>query len=236
VRRPFLNAEKVRRALALAVDRTAIVEQILRGGQLPASGFVPPGLDGYESPAALQTDFAAARALLVEAGYPEGRGTPVVELLFNSSENHRVIAEAIQEMWRRELGLRVTLVNMENKSVFEARRAGDYQVLRSTWIADYADPTSFLDIWRGDSGNNHTGWASEPYDRMIYQAARTEEPAARRTLLQRAESLLLNDAPLIPVYYFTHVFLLRPSVKGWHPTLLDHHPYKHVWLTDDSGP
>jgi oligopeptide transport system substrate-binding protein len=230
LRRPFLNEQKVRRALALAVDRTAIVEQILRGGQTPATGFVPPGTPGYASPETLTTDFAAARRLLAEAGYPEGRGAPVVELLFNTSENHRVVAEAIQEMWRRELGLRVSLHNMENKSVLEARRAGGFQLLRSVWIGDYLDPTSFLDIWRTDSGNNYTGWASEAYDRLLYQAARTTDAGARLRLLQRAETLLLEDAPVIPIYYFTHVFLIQPSVRGWHPTLLDHHPYKHVWL------
>ena len=236
VRRPFLNAEKVRRALALAVDRDAIVEKILRGGQLPATGFVPPETGGYTSPGLLGFDPDAARALLAEAGYPGGEGAPVVELLFNSSENHRVVAEALQEMWRRELGLRVSLLNMENKSVLEARRAGDYQLLRSVWIGDYIDPASFLDIWRSDSGNNYTGWSNEAYDRLLYEAARTADPDARRTVLQRAETLLLQDAPLIPIYYFTHVFLLQPAVRNWHPTLLDHHPYKHVYLEVPSQP
>ena len=230
VRRPFLNSPQVRRALALAVDRSAITEKILGGGQLPASGFVPPGVPGYPALDPLRHDPDQARRLLAEAGYPEGRGAPPIELLFNTSENHRVIAEALQQMWRQALGLEVTLRNMENASVLQSRRAGDYQLLRSVWIADFIDPSSFLDIWRSDSGNNHTGWENETYDRLLHQASRTRDPAARFELLRRAETLLLTEAPFVPIYSFNHVYLLHPSVQGWHPTLLDHHPYKHVSL------
>lgn len=230
VRQPFLNVPLVRRALSLAVDRVAIVEKILRGGQKPATAFTPPGTDGYEPPEAVVTDLPAARELLAQAGYPEGRGAPKIELLFNTSENHRVIAEAIQAMWSHGLGLQVDLVNMENKSVLDARRTGSYQVLRSNWIGDYADPLSFLSVWRSDSGNNYTGWSNSAYDQGLFEASRTTDPAARRATLRKAEELLLAEAPLIPIFFYTHAFLLHPAVRGWHPTLLDHHPYKHVWL------
>ncbi len=232
VTRPFLNATKVRQALSLAVDRSAIVDKVLRGGQQPATAFTPPGLAGYAPPSGAGTDFPRARQLLADAGYPGGLGAPVIELLFNTSENHRVVAEAIQEMWRRELHLQVNLVNMENKSVLDARRTGSFQLLRSNWIADYADPVSFLSVWRGDSGNNYTGWSNPDYDGLLFQAARTADPVARNALFQKAETLLLAEAPLIPVYYYTHVFAIQPSVQGWHPTLLDHHPYKTVWLKE----
>src|SRR5690606_33303317 len=113
VTRPVLNEAKVRHALSLAVDRQAIVETITRGGQQPAVSFTPPGTAGYEPPAVVSYDPEAARALLAKAGYPNGQGLPAFELLINSSGNHRTIAEAVQEMWRRELGLTVNLVNME---------------------------------------------------------------------------------------------------------------------------
>lgn len=228
--RPFLNDVRIRRALAFGIDRTAIVEKILRGGQQPALAFTPPDTAGYTSTASTPTDFEAARRLLAEAGYPGGKGLPAFELLFNSSESHRLIAEAVQEMWRRELGVDVRLSNQELKSTLEARRAGDYQILRSVWTGDFADPVSFLDIWRSDSGNNYTGWRNPDYDALLFAAARERDTTARHALLQKAEALLLEAAPLIPVYHYTHVFLIRPSVRGWHPTLLDHHPYKHVWL------
>lgn len=228
--RPFLNDARIRRALALSVDRDAIVEKILRGGQRAAHAFTPPGTAGYTSTASIPTDFATARALLKEAGYEGGKGLPQLELLYNNSENHRLIAEAIQEMWRRELGVEVRLVNQENKAVLAARRAGDFQILRSNWIGDYLDPAAFLEIFRSDSGNNYTGWANPDYDAALFAAARTSDPSARLALFQKAEALLLEAAPIIPIYHYTHVFLLQPSVKGWHPTLLDHHSYKHVWL------
>jgi len=230
ITRPFLNARDVRRALALSVDRDLLVKNTLRGGQLPAHAFTPPGIAGYTPQARIETNFDEARRLLAAAGYPDGKGAPVIELLFNTSDNHRVIAEAIQAMWRKELGLDVRLVSMEGKSVLAARRTGDYQIMRSSWIGDYADPLSFLSVWTGDSGNNYTGWSNPDYDQLLHQAARTDDPAARAALFQQAESLLVADAPFIPIYYYTHVFLLQPSVKGWNPTLLDHHPYKHVWL------
>lgn len=229
---PFLNSVAVRRALSLAIDRVALGRSLLHGGQMPSGTFTPPGTGGYASPAGITSNPDAARALLAEAGFPGGKNAPPIEILYNNSENHRVIAEAIQEMWRRELGIDARLHTMENKSVLNARSAGNYQILRSGWIGDYNDPMSFLAIWRSDSGNNYTHWANAAYDRLLYEATRTPDAAARLQILQRAEELLLSESPLIPLYHYTHVFLIQPSVQGWYPTLLDHHPYKHVRLID----
>ncbi len=229
-RRPPLNDVRVRRALALAVDRGAIATKILRGAQRPAFALTPPGTAGYTAAAGIPLDLIAARQLLKEAGFDGGKGLPAIDLLYNSSENHRVIAEALQEMWRRDLGVEVRLTNQELKVAHAARRAGDFQIIRSDWVGDYLDPATFLDILRSDSGNNYTGWANPNYDAALFAAARTTDSAARHALFQQAEALLLEAAPIIPLFHYTHIFLLQPSVKGWHPTLLDHHPYKHVWL------
>ncbi len=229
-RRAPLNDVRVRRALALAVDRDALVTKILRGGQRPAHALTPPGTAGYTAAAGIPSDAAAARQLLQKAGFEGGKGFPPLDLLFNTSENHRLLAEALQERWRVVLGIEVRLTNQELKVTHAARRAGDYQILRSDWIGDYLDPLTFLDIFRSDSGNNYTGWSNREYDAALFAAARTSDPAARFALLQKAESLLVEGVPLIPLYHYTHVFLLHPAVKGWHPNLLDHHPYKHVWL------
>ena len=196
----------------------------------PESGFA--GVPTSRTISGVASDAPTARKLLAEAGYPDGKGAPPVELLFNTSESHRAVAEAVQEMWRRELGLRVTLLNQENKTLQTARETGDYQLLRSVWIADYADPLSFLEIWTASSGNNYTGWSDATYDQLLYQAARAPDRDARDALLRKAETLLLQQAPFIPIYHYTHVFLIQPSVQGWHPTLLDHHSYKSVWLKE----
>ncbi len=228
--RPFLNDVRIRRALAMAVNREAIVEKILHGGQQPALALTPPGTAGYTSSASLPYDLDAARRLLAEAGYPGGKGLPAFDLLFNTSESHRLIAEAIQEMWRRDLGVEVRLSNQERKTTLESRRAGNYQIMRDSWIGDFVDPATFLDVFQSDSGNNYTGWQDADYDALLFAASRQTDPAARIALFQKAEAILLKAAPIIPIYHYTHVFLIDPSVKGWNPTLLDHHPYKYVWL------
>jgi oligopeptide transport system substrate-binding protein len=133
-------------------------------------------------------------------------------------------------MWRKELNVNVALVNQEEKVYFDSRRQMDYEISRSTWIGDYNDPNSFLNIWVSANGNNQTGWSNPEYDRLIAEAEKTADQAARYAAFQKAEALLLEDAPILPVYFYTHAFLLQPSVKGWFPTILDHHPYKHLRL------
>jgi oligopeptide transport system substrate-binding protein len=224
--RPGLDNKLVRQALYAAIDREAIVEKITRGGQRPAYFLTP-----FErKPPLLRGPFVErARELLAEAGHPEGKGLPSIEIMINSSGNHRVIAEAVQQMWQ-QLGLKVQINNMEQSSLFAKRRALDYSVLRSEWAADFADPKSFLDVFRGGSSNNHTGWSNLRYDALLHAADRTTDPAARLKLLNEAEEVLLDDMPIIPLYHFTTVRLVHPAVCGWHPLPLDRHPYKHVWL------
>jgi len=233
VTRPILNDAKVRRALSLAIDREAIVG-LTAGKQRVATSFTPLGLAGYTPPTTVRYDPTAARTLLAEAGYENGHGLPTLELSINNSGNHRIIAEAVQAMWQRELGLRVSIVNMEQKTLLSQRRALDYQILRSDWAGDYLDPMTFLEIFSSTSGNNHTGWSSADYDALLHRAARTQNPTARYELLARAEEILLREAPIIPIYYYTTVRLISPSVRGWFPTLLDRHPYKHLWLDNEA--
>ncbi|HYP17110.1 MAG TPA: peptide ABC transporter substrate-binding protein, partial [Opitutus sp.] len=152
LRHPSLADARVRRALSLAIDRPAITEKILRGGQRPASTLTPPDLPGYAPPESPATDPTEARRLLADAGFASGKGFPPIEFLYNTSENHRLLAEALQEMWRRELGIDVRLVNQELKVVQAERRAGRYQIVLSDWVGDYLDPLTFLDIMRSDSG------------------------------------------------------------------------------------
>ncbi|HEY4248927.1 MAG TPA: peptide ABC transporter substrate-binding protein [Lacunisphaera sp.] len=230
ITRPGLSNLKVRQALAAAIDRTTLVEKVVRGGQQPAHSLTPPGIDGYVPPDVVKSNYDQARQLLADAGYTGGQGLPELEITINTSGNHRAIAEAIQEMWRRELGVNVRIVNMEQATLLANRRTLNYQILRSDWAADYLDPKTFLDVFRSDSDNNHTGWRNSTYDALLFEADRTSDPTARHSLMQRAETILLNDAPIIPIYYYTSVRLVDPSVRGWHTTLLDRHPYKNIWL------
>jgi oligopeptide transport system substrate-binding protein len=230
IRRAPLADWRVRRALSLAIDRATLTQKLLAGGQQPAATLVPPNLPGYTPLNRPIFDLVEARRLLADAGYPGGRGLPPLEILHNSAASRRLICEAIQEMWRRELGIDVKLSNQEPKVMFAARRAGDYQIILSDWIGDYFDPTTFLDLWRAGSHNNHTGWSDSAYDGALDGAAEISEPSARAAALQKAETLLLDASPIAPLYYNTHVYLVQPSVKGWRPNALDQIDYKQVWL------
>lgn len=230
VRKAPLNDARIRLALSLAVDRDTIAAKVLPGGRSAAPTFVPPLLKGYTPPARQAYDLAKARQLLADAGHANGAGLPPIEILYNNSEILRLVAEAIQQMWHRDLGLEVRLVNQEYKSVFASRRSGEYQVLLGSWTADYLDATTFLDLWRSDSGNNHTGWSDPAYDVLSNRANTIADAAARAKVLAEAEALVLESAPIIPVYFNTHVYFLHPAVKGWEPTPTDHSDFRYVWL------
>lgn len=230
VTRPVLNNRRVRRALALAIDRASIAQNVWRGSQLPAGSFTPPNTAGYTCTSSVPYDAGQAQELLRQAGYPDGRGFPPIEILFNTSENHRLTCEAVQQMWKKNLNINATLTNQEEKVYFDSRRQMNYEIYRSTWISDYLDPNSFLDLWVTGGANNATGWSNAEYDRLIAQAARTADQAQRYDCFQKAEAILLDDAPVLPLFFYTHTFLIHPSVKGWYPTILDHHPYKYVHL------
>ncbi len=230
VRRAPLDDIRIRRALSLAVNREALARQVLRAGQQPAATLVPPGLPDYTPPTRPVSDLAAARRLLAEAGHADGHGLPALELLVPANGVGPVVGEAVQEIWRRDLGLEVRLQRQEQKVIYAERRAGNYQILLGDWVGDYFDATTYLDLWLAGSGNNHTGWQNPAYDALLAEAARTTEPAARGALLQRAEALLLDDAPIAPLYFNTHVYLVHPAVKGWNPSPLDKLDYQDVRL------
>jgi oligopeptide transport system substrate-binding protein len=230
VTRPPLNDLRLRRALSLSLDRKSLVENVTRGGQLPAFAFTPPGTAGYTSRTQLHESIDEAKRLLAEAGHPDGKGLPPLELLYNTSEGHRILAEAIQQMWKKNLGIDVRLVNQEWKVYLDAQRTLNYQVCRAGWIGDYVDPNSFLDMWLTGGGNNNTGWSNMEYDRLIAEAGRTHDPKQRLEVFRKAEAILLDELPIIPIYFYTRIGARRPEVKGWYPTILDNHPYKFVWL------
>jgi oligopeptide transport system substrate-binding protein len=231
---PPLDDPKVRRALALAMDRDSLVANVLKGGQKPALSFTPPNTAGYISNAQLQGGVEEARKLLAEAGYPNGEGFPTIELLYNTSESHKIIAEAIQQMWSSNLNIQAELVNQEWKVYLDTQKTLSYQVCRAGWIADYTDPHVFLEIFVTGGGNNDTGWSNLEYDDLLEKALTQTDQAERYEIYQRMEEILMNELPIIPIYVYTRPYLLHPSVKGHYPTNLDNHPYKYIYLEADS--
>jgi oligopeptide transport system substrate-binding protein len=231
--KPPLNDKRVRLALAMAIDRESLVKNVTRGDQKPATHFTPPDTAGYNAIARLRSELGKARQLLAEAGFPNGKGFPKLELLYNTQEAHRDVAQAIQQMWRKNLGIDVTLVNQEWKVYLAAQRQLNYDVCRAGWISDYIDPKSFLDLWVTDGGQNETGWSNAEYDRLIKAADEALTQEQRYAIYQKAEALFLEEVPAIPIYFYTRPALIHPALKGWHPNLLDYHPYKYVYLSND---
>jgi oligopeptide transport system substrate-binding protein len=228
-----LADKRVRQALAYAINREQITGHILRAGQVPAYHFTPPQAGGYNTEARLPYDPDLARKLLSEAGFADGVGFPEFELLYNTSESHRTSAEAIQQMWKTELGIQVTLHNQEWKAYLSTRQQGDFDILRAAWYGDYDDPNTFLDLGTSDNGNNHSGWGHENYDKLIAQAAREPRVAERMQLFQQAEEILLEEMPYIPLYFYVTTRLIHPSVNGWYPSILDNHPYQDISLKEN---
>jgi oligopeptide transport system substrate-binding protein len=229
-REPFDDV-RVRKALALAIDRRRIVDKITRAGEKPTSEFVPPGVANYESPEGLPYDPEGARQLLAEAGFPGGRGFPRFDYLFNNVDTHEKIAVELQDMWRRELGIQVELRKLEWKVYLNAQSELDYHLSRSSWIGDYNDANTFLELFTSQNGNNRTGWSNARYDELLDRANRLLDPAQRRQLLQEAESLLIREAlPLVPLYVYVGMEYYDPDViKGIHDNIRAEHPLWSIY-------
>ncbi len=215
----------VRKALNLAIDRTAIVEQVLKGGQLPAMNVVSPAsrdanndVFAYEAGTfgipADGSGIAEAQELLAEAGYPNGEGFPTLELLYNTSESHKAVAEAVQEMWKQNLNIDVTLGNQEWAVFQDTRRQHDFEIARVGWFGDYSDPMTYLGMFRTDAEMNVGQWEDSRYDELL-DASTTAKGQERFDLLYEANEILMNDYPIVPIYYYIDEIMISDAVKGW---------------------
>lgn len=221
-KKPF-NDPRVRRALALAIDRQAIVRDVARGGQLPAYALIPPGFkdaDGKDfrqnGGNYFQEDVAAAKKLLADAGYPDGRGFPDVSIMYNTNDQHKAIAEAIQAMWKKNLNINVQLHNEEWQTYLNDMQKLNYDIARAGWVPDYLDPMTFADMFVTNGGNNETGWSNKGYDALITKAKTTDagNPKARMADMHNAEKLLMDRMPIMPIYFYTQPLLIKPNLKG----------------------
>jgi len=223
---------RVRKALTLAIDRKAIVETVTKGGQIPATGFTPPGLydaDGADfhdvagdyGITADAADIETAKALLTEAGYPDGAGFPTIEVLYNTSEGHKAIAEAIQEMWKKNLGIDVTIANQDWAVFQDTRHNGGFVIARAGWLGDYADPMTMLDLWTSYSGNNDSQWRNTDFDAII-EESKVKTGQERFALLYEAQQMIMDEMIVMPIYYYTDPLMVSHRVKGWEKAGLGH--------------
>lgn len=236
-RKPF-DDPRVRRALALAIDKNRIVKKITKAGEQPASHLVPDGTANYASSAGLDYNPELAKKLLAEAGYPGGKGFPRFDYIFNAAAGgaakiHENIAIELQQMFRDTLGIEMELRQMEWKVYLGAQARLDYDTSRSSWIGDYNDPMTFLGMFTSDDGNNRTGWKNKTYDALIRAANEQPDLAARAKIFQQAETLLVHDeAPVIPLFFYVGInYFDTNKISGIYQNILDSHPLQAIRKT-----
>jgi oligopeptide transport system substrate-binding protein len=234
-RPPFKDNPKLRRALSLAVNRDVITQQILKAGQISSYGFVPP-VDGYTQQQMVEASWTQAqredeaRRLYAEAGY--GASNPLrTQILYNTQEDHRRVAAAIASMWKQVLGVEAELLNQEWRVFIDTRNQKiDTQVYRQGWIGDYNDPFTFLELLRSTAGQNDTGYNNPEYDRLVAASQSALDPSERMSILQQAESVMLADMPILPLYTYVRARLVQPWVGGYEPNIMDHHRHKNMYI------
>lgn len=217
-RKPFNNV-KVRKALTMVIDRKTLVEKVAQGGQIPAYAYIPSGIpdatgDFRENGGNFYEDnVEAAKKLLAEGLKEEGVDKLSFSILYNTDEMHKKIAEAIQQMWS-EIGADVTLENTEFRVKIDREHALDFEVSRAGWIGDYVDPNTFLDMFTSWSTQNDTGWTRPEYDAAIRNASKEFDAAKRMEYLHEAENMLMNDLPIMPLFYYTKSTMIKPHLVG----------------------
>jgi oligopeptide transport system substrate-binding protein len=229
---PPFDDVRIRKALTMAIDRETLVEKVTRSGEFPTTKFVPDNMAGYPGIKGSGEDLAQAKKLLAEAGYPDGNGFPAFEILYNTHEGHKKIAEYVQQQWKENLGLNCTLVNQEWKTYLATRREGDFQVARAGWIGDYQDPNTFLELFVSSSAMNGGKYNNPKYDELIIKAARMPAGKDRMETLMEAERIFIEeDQAVMPIYHYTSKNMIDLNKwGGWYVNLMDHHPTKDIYL------
>jgi oligopeptide transport system substrate-binding protein len=226
--RKELKDVRVRKALSCAVDRNAICANVFRGFT-PAYAMTPP-MGDYQPPHDAGYDPEKARQLLAEAGYPGGKNFPRLKILIASKETSATLAQAMQAMWRDTLGIEVEIENKEWSAYLAAIQDLDYDIANSGWVGDYLDPLTFLEMWTPNNGNNLTGWDSPEFSKLLQQSFQESDATQRLKSLYQAESILIDDAPVMFIAWQARNYLIHPSVEGWHPLLLSNNPYQSIRL------
>ncbi|HFD13076.1 MAG TPA: peptide ABC transporter substrate-binding protein [Crenotrichaceae bacterium] len=239
-RAPFKDQPELRHALWLAIDRDTIVSKITAAGELPAYSWVPPGVLHYQVQStpdqnwSVQQRLSEARRLYRQAGYSAEHPLKL-QLLYNTSDNHKRIALAVSSMWKKALGVETELINEEWKVFLDHRKQlAQTQVVRGGWIADYNDAWSFAELLQSDNPMNNSGYSSPEYDALLSRASTETDAEKRQQLLQHAERVMLSDMPIIPIFFYVSKSLIKPAIKGFESNIMDHHYSKHLSLDQQS--
>ncbi|MHC4441302.1 MAG: peptide ABC transporter substrate-binding protein [Planctomycetota bacterium] len=228
---PLADA-RLRRALTMAVNRQEIVDHVMRLDNPVATTIIPPGqIPNYQGPKGLAYDPEKARHELAAAGYPNGEGLEVIEILYNTGYGHERVAQVVQQMWENQLGIKVVLMGKEVKTFAEDKRKGRFMVGRSGWFGDYWDPTTFLDLFKTGNGNNHGAFSDPYYDGLLKRAANELDADRRMQILSRAETYAMEEQlPILPLYIYVDVYAWRSNVRGIYPNPRTHYPLDSIYV------
>ncbi len=242
VKKAPLDNPKVRQALILAVDRDYICKNIGKSGQEPAGAFVSTGLSDadaskefrevggdYYDPMDYTGNLEKAKALLAEAGYPNGEGFPNIEYLYNEGTGNQAIGEALQDMWKK-IGVNVSLVSQEWSTFLNTRKNGDYYIARNGWLSDYNDPISMLDMWVTGGGNNDAQWSNAQYDELIKKIKSSSDKEERFKLMHEAEDIIFDENMLCPIYYYVDLYLQNTKIDGFWSSPLGFKYFKYATI------
>ena len=229
-RKPFDDV-RVRKAFSMVVDKALLTEKVTQAGEPPTDAFVPAGTAGYQPPEGIKRDPDAARKLFAEAGFPGGAGFPVVRYLYtNKSETDEKIAVEFQAMLKRELGISVLLAKQEWAVYLNSLSGLDYDLCRSSWVGDYKDPNTFLDMFVTGGGNNNTGWSNKRYDDIIALAAKDTDQKERFAHFREAEAMIIRDEmPICPLFNYVVIMFYSERLGGVEGNLIDEHPFRAMY-------
>ncbi len=228
-KKPFDDV-RVRQAFAHAVDRSQITS-LLKGGQIPTTSWIPKGMPGYEPKIGLDFNLSKAKKLLAEAGYPDGKGFPNVTFMFDTRDDHKMIAERLQSMWKKNLGVDLKAQNEDWKVYLNRLKADVPQMFRLGWGADYPDPDNFMNLFTSYSDNNHTHWKNKEYDKLIEQAAGESSMPKRLAIYKKAQVMLTEqDAVIVPLFVDALNVLISPTVKNLSLNAMDQLDLKEVQI------
>ena len=241
VTKPPFNDARVRRAFALATDKNRIIYKLTKGAEQPATHFVPNGVANYTAPTAPGFDADAARKLLAEAGFPGGKGFPRVTYTFFSAAGgggklHGKVGVELQQMWKDVLGVDIELRQIERKVFYSQQSKLDYDISTSSWIGDYNDANTFLDLFTSTSGNNRTGWKNDRYDALIKQANLETDLPKRAESFRQAEMILIaEEPPIVPIYFYAGFnYYNDDKIKGIWQNILDEHPMQYIYKVNSK--
>ncbi len=216
-KKPFNNVN-IRKAFAYSINRDAIVNNITKGGEIPGMAAVPPTMikeneKGYFEDNNVDEAKKLLEKGLKEEGYGSVTDLPPITLSYNTSESHAKIAQAIQDMWKKNLGVDVKLSNAEWKVYIDKLHNGNYQIGRMGWLGDYNDPVNFLELYKEKGGNNDTRWHNEEFASLLEQSATETDEKARMKLLKQAEEILMDDMPIAPIYFYTNTWVQNENLQ-----------------------